>query len=109
MNYQLITYKTLIGTKEIVKIPKRKSAEWIVYKNGKPAFHVNCFDLKTESNIIMNGLVLCQQKTIQEVIKNIAKKNDVKLSIEKPPIIALKKTIETKELVLPPLPEAWLN
>ncbi|WP_262884675.1 hypothetical protein [Tenacibaculum maritimum] len=38
-----------------------------------------------------NGLVLCPQKTIQEIIKNIAKKNDVKLSIEKPPIIALKK------------------
>lgn len=109
MTYKLTTYKTLTGTKKILELKKRKKTEAIVYKNNEPAFHIDCFDLQTESNVIMNSLVLCQKRSINEVVKEIAIKNNVDLSIKEAPLFSIEKSFEFKELDLPPLPENWLN
>ena len=109
MTYKLTKYKTLTGTKEILELPKRKRTEAIVYQNDTPAFHVDCFDLQTESNVVMNSLVLGQKRSIAEVIKEIGRKNNVNLSVREAPIFAIEKSSELKDIELPPLPENWLN
>ncbi|MFD0993790.1 hypothetical protein [Tenacibaculum geojense] len=109
MTYKLTTYKTLRGKKRILEIPRKKSTEAIVYLDEKPSFYVDCFDLQTESNVIMNSLVLCQQRSITEVVKEIGKKNNVNLSIKEAPIFAVESSYEMKDIELPPLPENWLN
>ncbi|TYP99552.1 hypothetical protein C7447_101152 [Tenacibaculum adriaticum] len=109
MTYNLTTYRTITGKKQILETKKKKSTEAIIYQDGKPAFFVDCFDLQTESNVIMNSLVLCQQRSMNTVIKEIAQKNNINLSIKGTPLFVIKKTSEIKELELPPLPEEWLN
>jgi hypothetical protein len=106
---KLTTYKTLTGTKKILELQKKKKTEAIVYKDDIPAFYVDCFDLQTESNVIMNSLVLGQKRTISEVIKEIALKNNVNLSVKEVPLLFIKKYSEIKEVDLPSLPESWLN
>lgn len=109
MMYKLTTYRTVTGTKEVLEIPKKKETEWIIYQDNAPKFHVDCFDLQSESNVIMNSLVLCQQRSIEEVLRRISKKNKVNLAVVKPPMIEIEVKSEFRELQLPPLPEAWLN
>lgn len=109
MTFKLTTYKTLTGTKEILELTQKTRTEAIVYQNNQPAYHVDCFDLQTESNVIMNGLVLAQKRSISEVIKDIAKKNNVDLAIKEAPIFSIEKSSEMREVELPPLPENWLN
>ena len=105
--YKLITYRTLTGTKKILKIPKKKSGQWIIYHNDEPTFLVDCFDFKTESNLIMNNLILSEKNSIDEVIKKIRKRNKVNLSIPKVPLFEIEVKSEIKELQLAPLPEDW--
>ena len=102
-------YRTLTGTKEIFELPNKKNTQWIVYLNNLPAYFVDCFDLKTEANLIMNSLVLGNQKPIEDVLKRIGKKNNVKLSVKKTPLIEIKVKSELKECNLEPLPLKWLN
>ena len=109
MTFKLTTYKTLKGTKEILELKKKKSTEAIIYKDETPCFYVDCFDLQTESNIIMNSLVLCQQRKLTDVIKEISKKNNVNLSIQEAPFLSIEKSVKYTEIELPPLPESWLN
>ncbi len=106
--YKLITYRTLTGTKKILKIPKKKSGQWIIYQNDEPTYLVDCFDFKTESNLIMNNLILSERKSIDEVIKKIRKNKKIKLSLPKTPIFEFEVKSEIKELQLAPLPEEWL-
>ena len=106
--FNAVTYKTLTGTKEILQIPKKKSGQWVIYQNNEPTYFVDCFDFKEESNLIMNNLILSERKTIEEVIKKIQKRNKVKLSLPKRPIIEIEVKSEIKELNLEPLPEEWL-
>ena len=107
MKYKLTTYRTITGTKEILEIPKKKSTQWIIYQNDEPKYFVDCFDFKTESNLIMNNLILSERKSIDEVIKKIRKKNKIKLSLPKTPIFEFEVKSEIKELELEPLPEEW--
>ncbi|OSY88793.1 hypothetical protein WH52_03760 [Tenacibaculum holothuriorum] len=109
MTFKLTTYKTLTGTKKILELPRKKNTEAIIYQDDKPAFHVDCFDLQTESNLQMNSLVLAQKRNIVEVIEEIGKKNNVNLSIKEKPFLAIEKESKLTEVELPPLPEAWLN
>lgn len=109
MTFKLTKYKTLTGTKEILELPRRKNTEAIIYQDDKPTFHVDCFDLQTESNLIMNSLVLAQKRTISEVITEIAQKNNVNLSVKEKPFLAIEKESKLTEMELPPLPESWLN
>ena len=109
MKFKLTTYKTLKGTKKILELKKQKSTEAIIYKNDSPSYFVNCFDLQTESNVLMNSLVLCKQRKLSDVIKEIGDKNNVNLSIKVAPFLSIEKNVEYTEMELPPLPESWLN
>ncbi|WP_442265211.1 hypothetical protein ACSIGC_12815 [Tenacibaculum sp. ZS6-P6] len=109
MTFKLTTYKTLTGKKEILETKQQKNTQAIVYQNDKPSFWVDCFDLKTESNVQMNYLVLCQKRSMKEVIKEIAKKNNVNITIQEAPLFSVKSDSIDTEIQLPPLPLEWLN
>ncbi|NVK53213.1 MAG: hypothetical protein HWD85_09780 [Flavobacteriaceae bacterium] len=109
MKFKLTTYKTLVGTKDVLEIPKKKSGQWIIYQNDKPAYFVDCFDFKEESNLIMNHLILSGGKTINQVINNIKRKKNISLSLPKKPFLEIEVKSEEKELQLKPLPEEWLQ
>ncbi|KAB1158870.1 hypothetical protein F7018_07125 [Tenacibaculum aiptasiae] len=108
MEFKLITYKTIRGTKKILELKNYKATEAIIYKDGSPCFYVDCFDLRTESNVILNSMVLCRQQKLKEVIKEIGRINKVNISVQKVPFFSIKTKIEFKELDLPPLPKEWL-
>tara|TARA_R110001592_G_scaffold51704_1_gene158868 strand:- start:1395 stop:1730 length:336 start_codon:yes stop_codon:yes gene_type:complete len=107
--YKLTTYRTITGSKNILEILKKKTGQWILYKNDEPTYFVDCFDFKEESNLILNNLILSEKNTIDEVLKKIKKKTKIKLSLIKPPIVEIELKSEIKELQLPPLPEEWLQ
>ena len=109
MKYRLTKYRTLTGKKEILELAEKAYGQWIIYQNKKPRFHVDCFDFKSESNQILNGLLLAQQKSIDEVISFINRKNKLNLSIEKAPLLEIKVASTEKELSLDPLPLEWVN
>jgi len=109
MKFKLTTYKTLLGKRTVLETLKEKSTQAIVYKDEEPAFFVDCFDLQTEANVLMNSLVLCQRRSMSGVIGYIGRKHKVNISVKEAPLFSLGKTHEVVELELPPLPEEWLN
>ena len=109
MKYKLTTYKTFLGSKQILELTEDAYGQWIIYQNRQPMYHINCFDFENESNQILNSLLLSQQKTIQEVLSSINEKNNTKLSIEKAPFIEIKVSSKIKELELEPFPLEWVN
>lgn len=104
------TYRTLSGTKEIIEIQDKKDTEWVIYQDGKPKYYTDFFDLEIESNAMMNSLVLCTKRSLDEVLKLINQKNNINLSVPKISRLGFKKKIKSvkKELNLEPLPEKWL-
>ena len=109
MKLKSTTFKTLKGSKEIIEPIKKKSTQAVIYQDETPSFFVDCFDLQTEANVLMNSLVLCNRRHIVDVISDISKKNNVNLSIKEAPFFSIEKGSEIIELDLPPLPEEWLN
>ena len=109
MKFKLTTYKTLRGPKKIIETVKKKSTQAVIYQDDNPTFFVDCFDLQTESNVLMNSLVLCNQKHMVDVVESISKKNNVNLSIKERPMFSIHNGSEIIELDLPPFPEEWLN
>ena len=109
MKFKLTTYKTFKGPENIVELIKKKNSQAVIYQNNKPVFFVDCFDLQTESNVLMNSLVLCNKRHMRDVIKEISIKNNINLSIKKAPRFSIESKSEIIELNLPPLPEEWLN
>ena len=109
MQFNLTTYKTLTGKKEIIEVKRERSSQAVIYKDDEPTYFVDCYDLHTEVNVLMNSLVLCQKKCIKSVVKNIGEKNNVNIYIKNTPLFTIGSTSETIELDLPPLPEEWLN
>lgn len=110
MTFLATTYRTFSGTKEIIETLEKKATQWVVYKDNKPAFFVDFYDLENESNAMMNSLVLCAKKSIQEVLEVINKKNGVNLSVPVISRLGYKKLVKSKqiELNLKPIPEEWL-
>lgn len=109
MKYKLTRYKTLTGNKEILELIEDAYGQWIIYQNKKPRFHINCFDLKSESNQILNSWLLAQQKSIKEVLGIINRKNRTNLTIEKAPLLEIKVDSKIKEFSLEPLPLEWVS
>lgn len=106
-----ITYSTLTGTKKVLKIPKRKATQWIIYQDNEPKYYVDLYDLSKESNSMMNSLVLCAKRSMQDVLKLISKKNNVNLSTYKFSRLSSfhkKKDSKVVNINLEPLPEEWL-
>lgn len=109
MKYRVVTYKTLKGTKKIVKSFTKTLTKWVVYQDDKPKYYVDFFDIKTESNAMLNSLVICDKKSIREVLKIISKKNNVHLSIPRVSFLGIKVKSEYTDLELQPIPEEWLS
>jgi len=110
MTFLAITYRTLSGTKEVIETFERKATQWVVYKDEKPAYFVDFYDLEKESNAMMNSLVLCTKRSIREVLEIINKKNNINLSVPVISRLGYKKIVKSKkiELDLGPIPEEWL-
>ena len=110
MTFLANTYRTLSGTKEIIVSLEEKSTQWVVYKDEKPAYFVDFYDLEKESNAMMNSLVLCTKRTIYEVLELINKKNNINLSVPIKSRLGFKKIVKSRkiELDLGPIPEEWL-
>jgi hypothetical protein len=104
------TYKTLTGTKEIIEPLDKKNTKWVIYKDNKPAYFVDFYDLEIESNAMMNSLVLCAKRSIEDALDLINKKNNINLSVPKFSRFSFKRKIKSKkiELDLEPIPEEWL-
>ena len=111
MTFLAITYRTFSGTKEIIELKEPKTTQWVVYKDNNPAYFVDFFDLEKESNAMMNSLVLCAKRPIQEVLEVINKKHNINLSIPKISRLGLKKIVKSEviEMNLEPIPEEWLS
>ena len=109
MKYRVITYKTVKGLEEIVKPLRSTSSQWVVYENDKPKYHIDFYDIKTESNAMLNSLVLCDKRSIHEVLNLINEKNNVHLSIPWASYAIRKIKTEYINLELQPLPEEWLG
>jgi len=110
MTFLANTYRTLSGTKEVIEIPQKKATQWIIYEDNVPAYFVDFYDLKIESNAMMNSLVLCANRSIREVLELINKKNNVNLSVPTVSRLGFKKVIKSEKVTLDlaPIPEKWL-
>jgi hypothetical protein len=109
MRYKLTRYKTLTGNKEILEFTEDAYGQWIIYQNKKPKFHIDCFDFQNESNQVLNGWLLAQQKSINEVLGIINRKNKTNLTIEKAPLLEIKVDSKIQEFSLEPLPLEWVS
>lgn len=99
----------MLGLKEIVEMPKEKRGQFIVYKDKKPTYFVDCFDFNLEVNQVFNGLLMARRKTISEILSKVNKEQNVRLTLESAPLIKIIDTVETKDLKLQPFPLEWLN
>ena len=111
MKVYLNTYRTFTQKKKVYEPLDKKGTQWIIYQNNKPKFYVDLFELTVESNAMMNSLVLCSKRTLNEVLELLNKKNNIKLSVPKISKLGFQKKVnsEIKELPLEPLPEKWLT
>lgn len=104
------TYRTLSGTKEVVELAKKQYYQWVIYLDNKPKYFVDFYDLEKESNAMMNSLVLCAKRSIEEVLHIINKKHNINLSVPKISRIGFQKMIKSENTVLDlePIPTKWL-
>ncbi len=110
MKFLATTYRTFSGTKEILEIPKKKETQWVIYQDNKPKFFVDFFDLAKESNAMMNSLVLCTKRSMDEVLEIINKRNNINLSVPKISRLgfSMKVKSEVKHIELQTIPKEWL-
>ena len=109
MKYKLTRYKSIISNKLILELTKETYWQWVICQNKKPKFHIDCFDFKSESNQILNSLLLSKQQTIEEVLSRINKKENISLSIEKPKFYERAVDSKIKEIELESLPLEWVS
>jgi hypothetical protein len=110
MNLIKSTYRTFSGIREIIEVPKSKGTKWVIYQDDKPTFFVDLYDLSIESNSMMNSLVLCARRTIEDVIKLVNERNNINLSIPKISSLLFKIKLKSEiiEIDLVALPDKWL-
>ena len=109
MKYKTTRYKTLIGVKEVLEFVENDYGQWIVYHDNKPKFHIDCFDYSSESNRLLNDWILSKQRSIDQVLNSINRRNHINLTLKKIPLFVLKAESETTEISLKPLPLERLN
>ena len=110
MNLIKSTYRTFSGIREIIEVPKSKGTKWVIYQDDKPTFFVDLYDLSIESNSMMNSLVLCARRTIEDVLKLVNERNNINLSIPKISSLLFKIKLKSEiiEIDLVALPDKWL-
>ena len=109
MKYKLNTYWSLTGSKKILEIPNKRAGQWIIYQDNEPSYYVDCFDFESDSNLVLNNLILSERKSIGEVLKRIKKKKNIDLCLPKTPLFEIQLSSEEKELHLRPLPLEWVS
>ena len=111
MKFKLSSYITFSGIKYVVELMNKKDTQWVIYQDDKPKFFVDFFYFERESNVMMNSLVLCGKKSIEEVLELINDRNNVHLSVRVITKLGIKRKLNSKiiELDLQPLPEEWLD
>ena len=109
MKYKTTRYKTLMGVKEVLEFVEDDYGQWIVYQDNKPKFHINCFDYSSESNRLLNDWILSKQRSVDQILNNVNRRNHINLTLKKTPLFVLKAESETTEISLKPLPLEWLN
>lgn len=72
---------------------------------------MDLYDLSIESNSMMNSLVLCGKRSIQETLDLVNKKNNTHLSLPVISRLGIYKIIKTAivDIELEYLPEEWLD
>lgn len=105
------TYLTFSGKKEIIDIFHKKSSQWIIYEDNIPKYYVDMYDLTIEANSMMNSLVLCGKRSMEEVLEHLNKKNNINLSVSTISKIGIYRKLDTEKIDIPlePLPEKWLD
>jgi hypothetical protein len=111
MNFVKNTYRTLRGIKKVVEIAKKKHSQKLIYQDNKPAYFVDFYDLQEASNARMNSLVFCSENSLEDVLKTINKRNNIRLSLPKISKIIFKRKIKSCviNLDLKPIPLVWLS
>lgn len=109
MNCKLITYKTLLGKKKIARYEEKTSGKWIIYEDKQPKYYLDCFDLKSETGLLLNDLLFSEKKTIKQILKEVNKRHQTRLSVEKPPMIEIIRDTVIEDIELKEFPAIWLK
>lgn len=109
MKFNVTTYKTITGKKRYLETIEKDNYQWIIYSGNRPKYFIDVFDFKTESNIILNSLLISSKKTINEIIEALNRKFNLNLSVPKAPSLSFKVKSEIKQFNLEPIPEEWLS
>ena len=79
-----------MGVKEVLEFVENDYGQWIVYQDNEPKFHINCFDYSSESNRLLNDWILSKQRSIDQVLNSINRRNHINLTLKKDPSICIK-------------------
>jgi len=108
MKYLQLSFYTLTGVKKIIDLGDFSWAEWIVYDNKVPKYHINLYT-ELSSDMMINSIINKKENTIEGIIENINSRYGTKLSLITRPLIVIVKKEELIELDLVPLPEEWVK
>ena len=98
-----------MGVKEVLEFVENDYGQWIVYQDNKPKFHIDCFDYSSESNRLLNDWILSKQRSVDQVLNSINRRNHINLPLKNTPLFVLKAESKTTEISLKPLPLERLN
>ncbi|TWJ04912.1 hypothetical protein JN11_00635 [Mucilaginibacter frigoritolerans] len=108
MKYLQLTFYSFTGIKKIIDLGDFSYAEWIVYDNDVPKYHINLYT-ELKSDMMINSILNKKENTIEGILKNINTQYGTKLSLTTRPLIMLLKKEELVELDLGTLPEQWVK
>ena len=94
---------------QVLEFVENNYGQWIVYQDNKPKFHINCCDYSSESNRLLYDWILSKQRSVDQVLNSINRRNHINLTLKKTPLFVLKAESKTTEISLQPLPWEWLN
>ncbi len=108
MKLKVITYRTLMSTKEVFETLNMKATQWVICENNVPTYFVDRLDVKEGVNELINYLMLEEWRTMSQLVKKVRKQLKINLIIVKPSLISKLLMYEIKEFNLKPFPVSWL-
>ena len=106
--YSIQTYYGLFGKRRIVELPSSTYGEWIIYEENKPKFHINTFRSNSTSDRCLRELLETDDLSIEQILLKINLTNTKNYSLGTKPKFFFRKTIESKDINLEPLPTYYL-
>jgi len=106
--YLQISYYTLTGIKNRIDLGDQSYAEWVIYDNVTPKYHVELFE-QDDSNILINKLISGKTETIVSIVEKINIAHGTRLSLGTKPLLEIVKKEELIDLELTPLPVNWIK